>query len=285
MKSNYIYLTENRKSYFFSYIKNANIKNYYKFNPRNELLKKLKKNKFIRIFLWGNWIKDVNKYDLFILRENCFSPNFTKYIKEKNPKARIIMFFWNSIDETHQYMLKDKNIDEFWTFDKNDAKKYKMKYNSQLYSKDITLPKKNIINDVTFLGRPKDREKILNEVKNELEKRNIKTKITIINNEKDTISYKKYLEQVAESKAILDICAGKQVGLSLRCMESIFFEKKLITNNKDIINYEFYDPNNIFIIGNDDFNNLEKFLNSKYKKIDKKIIEYYDYNNWLKRFN
>ena len=30
--------------------------------------------------------------------------------------------------------------------------------------------------------------------------------------------------------------------------------------------------------------NIETFLNSPYEKVDQEIIEYYDFESWLKRF-
>lgn len=53
---------------------------------------------------------------------------------------------------------------------------------------------------------------------------------------------------------------------------------------KDIANYDFYRKENVFIIGKDDYKDLPKFLNTPYKKIPKKIVDYYDYHNWIKRF-
>ena len=67
-------------------------------------------------------------------------------------------------------------------------------------------------------------------------------------------------------------------------MESIFLKKKLITNNKNVKNFKFYNKNNIFIIGIDKWENLEEFLNKKYHDIDRKILEKYDFKNWLDRF-
>ena len=117
-----------------------------------------------------------------------------------------------------------------------------------------------------------------------MEKQNIKTNIILIKNEKDYLDYTKYLEMLAESKVLLDYNAYNQVGLSLRTMESLFFEKKIITSNKNIKKYDFYNKNNVFILGEDNMKNLNRFINSPYKKIDKKIIEYYDFDNWIKRF-
>ena len=106
----------------------------------------------------------------------------------------------------------------------------------------------------------------------------------IIESEKDYINYNKYLNLVSKSKCILDFNINEQIGLSLRPLEALFFEKKLITNNSDIVNYSFYDKNNIFVIGIDEYKDIKDFLNKPYNKIDKKIINYYDYKEWIKRF-
>lgn len=80
------------------------------------------------------------------------------------------------------------------------------------------------------------------------------------------------------------LCGDGTNGFTLRVLESLFFEKKLITNNINIINCEFYNKNNIFIINKDNLDDLNDFLKSEYKKIDKKIINYFDYESWLNRF-
>ena len=67
-------------------------------------------------------------------------------------------------------------------------------------------------------------------------------------------------------------------------MESLFLKKKLITSNKNIKNHNFYNKNNIFIIGEDKWKDLDKFINSDYEEIDQSIINYYDFDEWIKRF-
>lgn len=86
------------------------------------------------------------------------------------------------------------------------------------------------------------------------------------------------------SKAIVEINQSQQNGLTVRALEALFTEKKLITNNLDIINMDFYNKNNIFIIGQDSFNLLRKFIDSDYEKIPKSIIDNYSASKWLARF-
>ena len=86
------------------------------------------------------------------------------------------------------------------------------------------------------------------------------------------------------SKSILDIVNPNQSGLTLRVMESLFFKKKLITNNLFISEYDFYNSQNIFILGKDREEDLHDFINSNYIDVDDSIVTSYDYHNWVKRF-
>lgn len=234
---------------------------------------------------FGKWKKNIKYYKLIVLGENFFNHDVSRYIKETNPDCKVIVFFWNKLNlDWYSSILEDPNVDDFYTFDENDSKKYNLKFNSTFFSKKLKLPVEKCENDIFFIGREKDRKDKILYLKNKLDKLNIKTNFIIVNDETSYIDYKKVLSFISKSKAILDFNAYNQNGLSLRVMESIFFEKKLITTNKNIINYNFYNQNNIFIIGKDNLDKLKDFLNSEYVKIDNSIVEYYDFENWIKRF-
>ena len=278
----YIILKNKKDIYFFNKIsKKYNIEEFYFLNTDKLLFKLLKK---IKIFILGKWKKEINKYDKFIIFESLYNEKVTKKIKRTKKENKVILYFWNYIDDNNKYILNDKNIDEFWTFDKNDAQKYNMKYNPQFYIKNIKIQGEQNKYDVLFLGRPKTRKKDIIDLEKKLREEGIQTNFKIIENEKDYVSYDEYLKMIAESKCILDYNQEGQVGLSLRPMEALFLEKKLITNNTDIKNYDFYDNDNIFILGEDNINEIKEFINKPYKKIDQDIIDYYNFDQWLKRF-
>ena len=92
------------------------------------------------------------------------------------------------------------------------------------------------------------------------------------------------LKQISACNFIIDVHKyGIQDGLTFRVFESLFFEKKLITSNKDIASYDFYDLNNIFIIDPDQEVFIPKtFLSEPYKELPKSIYDQYHYNNWIK---
>lgn len=279
----YIILKNKKDIYFWKELyKNYNIDELYLLNSNSFIFKILKK---IHIFILGKWKKNIKKYDKFIIFESLYDKRISKEIKKNNTQCKIIVYFWNFIDNHNKNILEDTNVDEFWTFDRQDSRKYKLKYNPQFYTKAVKIKNhKNKTNDIVFLGRPKDRKNEIIEINNKMKEKGLVTNFKIIENEKDFVPYDKYLEMLSDTKCILDYNQKGQCGLTLRPMEALFLEKKLITNNKDIINYDFYNPNNIFVLGIDDIDKIKEFIDSPYEKIDEEIINYYDFESWLNRF-
>lgn len=99
---------------------------------------------------------------------------------------------------------------------------------------------------------------------------------------KKPLSYYENLKMVANSKMLIDIHHDAlHSGLSFRSFEALGYDKKLITSNTIIADYDFYDGNNIFIIGNEN-SNFENFLSEEYKKIDPNVKSKYGFTNWIK---
>lgn len=83
------------------------------------------------------------------------------------------------------------------------------------------------------------------------------------------------------TKVILDLQRENQMGLSFRIFEAMALEKKFITDNQTIKNYDFYNPENILIL-NDDLSNIEKsFFETDYQKLPDEIYYKYTLDNWV----
>ncbi|WP_205409198.1 hypothetical protein, partial [Vibrio gazogenes] len=87
---------------------------------------------------------------------------------------------------------------------------------------------------------------------------------------------------ISESKGILDVLQGEQSGLSFRIYESIGYQRKLVTTNSYIRNYDIYNPNNIAII-KDDYKIQNDFFNKPYESIDSDVIYKYTLEQWVKK--
>lgn len=273
------------KSVFMKYISSEVIENIYvirisSFGFFMKLLRKIK----LDFCIYGSWKKRLKQIDNIIIFDNGYNCSITKYIKKKNPECKIIFYYWNIINSHNNLALHDSNIDEVWTFDKADAKRYDLKYNPQFYTKKVILEEKKIENDILFLGRDKNRKKTILELEKICLSKKIKTNFIVVKNERNLLSYQEYLDLLGNSRCILDILSKNQKGMTIRVMEALFLNKKLITNNQDIVNYDFYCKENIFVLGKDNLDDLEKFIKSNYKKIPDDIINNYNYESWLKRF-
>lgn len=286
-RNNILILRERKDDYFLPYIKNVNIYNIYKTTNNSikvifKVCKKLKL-KVINLF-FDEWKKQIKEFDTIIIFDNGYMEIVAKCIKFKNPNCKIVLYFWNPINCNNKQFLKDSNIDEIYTFDEKDARKYNLKHNPQFYTNQIKLNEVKKENDVIFLGRAKNRKREIEKIENKMKQQGISTKFYIIENDKNLIDYQEYLKMIEKSKCILDIVNEGQTGLTLRCMEALFLKKKLITNNKEIKKYDFYNSNNVFIIGEDNIENIKEFVDGKYTEIPTCIIDKYDFKTWLDNF-
>lgn len=216
-----------------------------------------------------------------------------------------VLYLWDSIRNVPNSLNISELFNEVFTFDYEDAKLFGFKFrpiffpNNSLTYKSIRPNNKTIY----FLGSyHSDRLHSLQKLKQFIPTE-YNIDFTIFggrlayfsnffskNDKKDSrvkrifkrISYQHAINKMSKAQVIVDINHEGQSGLTQRAIECIFIEKKLITDNKDIVNYDFYDKNNIYIIQNNSFKGLSDFLKKPYKKLDSKILTRYKLSSWLK---
>ena len=90
------------------------------------------------------------------------------------------------------------------------------------------------------------------------------------------------LKQVfRDSKAILDIEHPNQRGLTMRTLETVGANKKLITTNPRIKEYDFFREENIFIIDRNNPDIPSAFWTVEYRELPNSIYSKYKLKNWL----
>lgn len=99
--------------------------------------------------------------------------------------------------------------------------------------------------------------------------------------ETDKIPADEMIRIFEQSECILDAPQAGQTGLTIRAIECLGAKKKLITTNSDIVNYDFYCENNIYVF-NGLINQNSPFFTSAYKELPNIVYESYSLRRWLK---
>lgn len=209
-------------------------------------------------------------------------------------KSKIVLWMWNTIED---YDVKRINIaKEFaniWTFDKADAEKYNLHFHEQFYFYQKNNDIKNTNKSVFFVGADKNRMSYVTSLSYEFSKIRFKSDFYVlpdwdkkyVENEqvfliKDRLGYYDVLEKVKKCSAVLDLVKEGQVGLTVRALEAVFYNKKLITNNVLLKSTDLYDYGNIYVIGHEK-ESMECFLNKAFTIYPEFILEKYSVKNWL----
>ena len=155
-----------------------------------------------------------------------------------------------------------------------------------------------LLYDVFFVGEDKGRYDKLIKLRDYLNTLNLKTSFTIVRDHKlfvenrgfkkrqynQPIPEKEATKCIMQSKILVDLYQRGQTGLSQRAVEALLNKKKLITDNENIKNYDFYRENNIFVLNESNLCEIEEFLEKPYMEVDADILEQYSFDAWFERF-
>ena len=255
-------------------------------------------------------VKD-KEYDYILIIRGEYTPiSSLKLLKETFPNAKLILYMWDSILNNKRIEVKWPYFDRVITFDKKDYLEYKEVLDFlPLYYYEDCLPSNaasRMEYDIGFIGTGHgDRIRIINEVKKQCEVQGLRIytfmylphKLVYLYNKvtnpafkhakMNDFSYEKMpFEKVYEiydkSKCVLDIESITQTGLTMRTLEIIGLRKKLITTNPDIVNYNFYNENNIQMMDRENPKVDAGFINREYVELDESIYKQYSLESWIK---
>lgn len=248
----------------------------------------------IPMFLLGKWKNEIKQYNTIVISDYAYYPGLEKVILRKNPNCRICFYYMNSMDSTKEKYLDIESIktifkNEVYTYNYSDACEYNMNFKMTMYKLMPKSQKTGVQTDFIYLGRDKCRGDDIANFYNTI-KDKYTSNIRILNhtgelNCKVFVDYEIYLNDVINSKVILDIVQYPSESVTLRIMEALFFDKKLITNNTKIVDLEIYDllKNNILFVDYATINliQIDNFMKKDIKKISLKDKEKYNFENWL----
>lgn len=236
--------------------------------------------------------------DMIIVFDTHTTPRYMRWLRRRYPDKRILLWYWNPVPQgaNPQRMTE---FGEIWSYCERDAKTWGMRRNTQFFfdslaeeaaecaSSQAALPPRAL-----FIGRDKGRSAQLAALRKELEEVGVAVDYRLLPRPRvrvvpslfeKLIPYREVIEAVKASTILIDLYADPNAGLSLRAMEALFFGRKLVTNRKLMRGEDFYAPENIYILGEED-RTLAEFLAEPCCPPDPAVRDCYLLSRWIERF-
>lgn len=244
---------------------------------------------------------------LFINPEG-FDELFFQELRRVSPEVDVRLYLWDSISNKPFIKPTLKYYNKCFTFDRVDALNIEnfiflpLFYLSDYENIKI---KNNRDFDFVFIGTVHSQRMKVVQFFNDYSKINNKKFFyyLFIQNriiywvrrffDVDFAQYKKYvfnyrpltiesiLEIFSSTSIVIDVEHDKQIGLTMRTFEVLASGLKLITTNKDIVNYDLYHPNNVLIIDRSAIEFDPVFLSSPFIPYPQDVIEKYRLKAWV----
>ena len=257
-------------------------------------------------------IKDKIYDVVFIIAGMTFSftPCMISKIKEMNPKAYFVMYQWDSEKNLPYLSLIHPYIDCLYSFDLYDCEQMS-KYNflplfyTRIYEK-IGGIKPDIFDfDCSYIGTAHPQKyKYINMMSNDIKAimprqfiyHYMPSKLKFIYHKLFDIEFKsakmsdfkekklssrEVMEVFEKSNCILDAPQSGQTGLTIRTIECLGAKRKMITTNKDVKKYDFYNETNILVYTGKIDKDCD-FFKMPYIDINEDIYKKYSLREWLK---
>ena len=210
--------------------------------------------------------------------DNVVPDNVTRYIWLWNHKGNDEIFLKNLP------IIKDKNF-QVITYDESDAERFGFRWHTQFFNiipyREYSF-NESISDDFLFVGYSKNRVVEIENIRSLLS--SYICKFEIVENSSEYIPYSKYMEMALHSRCIVEIVHSGDISCTLRPLEAIALRRKLLTNNPVVRKYSFYNPHNIFILGEDKIEDLSAFLERPFDDLPSEIVNSYDVNAWINQF-
>lgn len=243
---------------------------------------------------------------VLLIRGEFLNPGVLEMLKKNtSAQCKYCMYQWDSAKNNGNVFKIKAYFDYIATFDPVDAEAYKWKYRPLFYIPEL-VKKQNAEIDVLYMGSlHSKRVQVLNKLKDLCRENNLKLYGRVYS--KKIVYYKrKYMNKrdgyvladnsdvsskkmdISEtyglynrSSIIVDYTHPGQNGFTMRTIEAFGCGKKLVTNNKKILEADFYNPNNICVYDGENIEVPYDFMHTPYQEPEKELYEEYSIDSWL----
>lgn len=263
---------------------------------KDRLKRQIFKREFDQAHYYENLLDPKKNYDFILVINGKNIPitvieKMTSYYKN----SRKILYIWDDFKNLEQNRTFYDFFDIKYTYSKFDAEENKdLFFLPFFYSHGSTNKIRDI--DVSFVGSMhSDRYQKLRQIKNANQKlkyfyyiyadfityAKYFTKIKFTDVNFSVMSYDNYIKTLSKSKAVIELPHPTQKNITTRAIEVLGTRTKLITTSHAVKNYEFYHPDNVFIINDKNLPEISDWLNITFNENSSEILKKYSLQNWV----
>lgn len=224
------------------------------------------------------------------------------------PKARLTVYLWDALRNMPGMGSGFKLADRVFTFDRQDSDEFGWNYLPLFARSAVSDPSPAVevqsVWDWSFIGSlHSDRHRVLRAVVDAHPQHRYFVHCYVQNRlvklfralgdpgivswhppllSSQVMDYARYQEVVRNSRAVLDIEHPSQTGMTMRTIEALLDNKKLITTNTAVRDSELYHPSRVIIIDRAEPQIDQDFLHTPFVPVPQSIRKNYQIDNWLR---
>ena len=245
---------------------------------------------------------DISYDYVLVVKGEAVNEEVICLLREAHPEAKFVLYLWDSVANIPDCEKKIGLYDRVLTFDPQDAEQYGLIHRPLFFGKEYeSTPTENqqFEYDFSFIGTAHTcRPRIVGELGKNRQEQGRKYFAFLYLPHPLVFMYNKVLNRdyapvrkadisfspmnAAEikdvynrSKCILDVEHQKQRGLTMRTIELVGMQKKIITTNTMVKKYDFYNPANICVIDRQNPVVEESFWDREYEPVPQEILDRY----------
>lgn len=255
--------------------------------------------------------KDKQYHLILIINGRVLRRDFVRKLVERNPTAHSVLYLWDSLRLYPDAQALFSEVDVSYSFDSKDCEDHAELTQLPLFYHRAFAQVAERSSEASFdlisvcTAHP-NRYQFMQELFPKLRAQGVRLYSYMYLNRLQYLYYRmtnqafrharrqdfsfralpmeQYLEKLALSRCVFDMNHEGQTGLTMRTIETLGAKKKLITSNRRIEQYDFYDPANILIIdpGKEAVDQILDFLKSDYREIPESVYRKYSIQQFVK---
>ncbi|SFG40334.1 hypothetical protein SAMN05216356_107127 [Oribacterium sp. WCC10] len=242
---------------------------------------------------------------VFVIKGQWMTDEVIEMLKTRFKDARFKIYQWDSVATFSDQTRINPHFQDIYTFDPVDSENYNWNYRPLFFKREECVDTEEKKYDLIFLCSMHTRrmqillalkkvaegygKKVfsyiyvprLQYIKEAVLKRNPLYKGASGELHFASLPMKDTVDVYNHTRCFVDYTFPQQNGLSMRTIESVGHKCKLVTNNRHVLDTDFYDPDNVCIYDPDDFDIPKEFLETPYHDIAKDVYERYSLEGFL----